>query len=170
MLNAIKTTALAATVSTIALASTAVATQTPPVAEVQVDVSVDAAQDSNAARVYDTITTDLAQAISERVTLGTGEDAYDIKVDIRKVALDGDTLLPDEEEFNQLEGVVVLNGPKAGKGNETFPVRISAMTGEQVVPAGFIEIKPGTDDFYDAMIISFAENVVEQLSGVYTGG
>lgn len=170
MLNVIKKTALAATVSTFALASAAAAVETPPVAEVKVEVSVEAAQDSNAARVYDTITTDLAQAISEQVTLGTGSDAYDIKVDIRKVALDGDTLLPDDAEFNQLEGVVVLQGPNPAAGNETFPVRISAMTGEQVVPAGFIEIKPGADDFYNAMIVSFAENVAEQLSGVYTGG
>lgn len=170
MLNVIKKTALAATVSTFALASVAAAVETPPVAEVKVEVSAEAAQDSNAARVYDTITTDLAQAISEQVTLGTGSDAYDIKVDIRNVALDGDTLLPNDAEFNQLEGVVVLQGPNPATGNETFPVRISAMTGEQVVPAGFIEIKPGTDDFYNAMIVSFAENVAEQLSGVYTGG
>lgn len=170
MLNLIKTTALAATVSTFALASFATAVETPPVAEVSVEVSALAAQDSNAARVYETITTDLAHAISDRVTLGTGEDSYDIRVDIRKVALDGDTLAPNGDAFNQLEGVVVLNGPNTGSGNETFPVRISAMTGEQVVPAGFIGVRPGTDDFYDAMIVSFAENVAEQLSGVYTGG
>lgn len=170
MFNVIKKAALVATVSTLALGSAAYALDTPPVSEVKVEVSAEAAQDSNAARVYDTITTDLAQAISERVTLGTGDDTYDIKVDIRKVALDGDTLLPDDTEFNQLEGVVVFDGPNAAKGNETLPIRISAVTGDQVVPAGYIALKPGTDDFYDAMIIGFAENVAEQLSGVYTGG
>lgn len=170
MLNVIKTTALAATISTLALASAATAVETPPVAEVNVEVSALAAQDSNAARVYETITTDLAQAIADRVTLGTGDDTYEIKVDIRKVALDGDTLAPNDDAFNQLEGVVVLDGPNTASGNETFPIRISAMTGTQVVPAGFIGIRPGTDDFYDAMIVSFAENVAEQLSGVYTGG
>ena len=169
MFNVMKKAALVATVSSLTLGTAAYAMQTPPVAEVKVEVSVEAAQDTNAARVYDTITTDLAQAITERVTLGTGDDTYDIKVDIRKVALDGDTLLPDAQEFNELEGVVVFDGPNTAKGNETLPIRISAMTSDTPAPAGTIQVKPGTDDFYDAMIAGFADNVAEQLSDVYTG-
>ncbi|WP_370401538.1 hypothetical protein [Sulfitobacter sp. JB4-11] len=170
MFDMIKKSALVATVGTLAFSSAAIAIETPPVSEVTVEVSAEAAQDDNAARVYDTITVDLAKAISERVTRGTGGDAYNIKVDIRKLALDGDTLQPDDTEFNQLEGVVVFNGPRSGAGNATLPIRISAVTGDQTAPEGVIMIKPGTDDFYDAMIAGFADNVAEELTGVYTGG
>ena len=109
MFTTIKSFTFAASVSLLALTS-ATAAELPKVSEISVDASYDAAQDSNAAALYPELQTDINKAVAEMVP--TSDDAADpiIRIDIRKIALDGDTYLPDSAEFNQIEGVVAIEG------------------------------------------------------------
>ena len=62
--------------------------------------------DTNAQALFPQITNDMKLAIANLVP--QSDDASDpiIHVDIRKIALNGDTILPESAEFNELEGVV----------------------------------------------------------------
>ncbi|MGC1506190.1 MAG: hypothetical protein WA782_18880 [Sulfitobacter sp.] len=139
------------------------------VSEIRVTTSYDAAQDSNAAEYFPEIATDVQVAIAKLIP--SSDNAADpiIRVDLRKVALDGDTILPDSAEFNQLEGVVAID-TNTGEGGQSFKVNIVAVTDMTAVPEGFVGIAPSPDDFYKAMVDGFALNVAEQYGTVNAAG
>ncbi|MDF3413635.1 hypothetical protein HKX62_04150 [Sulfitobacter sp. M74] len=160
---------LATTVSVMALAGTAMAGDMDGVSEIRVSTSYDAAQDSNAAAYFPEIATDVQVAIAKLIP--SSDNAADpiIRVDLRKVALDGDTILPDTAEFNQLEGVVAID-TNTGEGGQSFKVNIVAATDMTAVPEGFVGIAPSPDDFYNAMVEGFALNVAERYSTLNDAG
>ena len=171
MFTKIKMTALAASVSLIALGGAAFAMDaTYKVSVIDVEASMSAAEGSNAMALYPDITTDIQAAVASRVI--TSDDAGDpeIRIDIHKVALNGAAILPDTKEFNELEGVVSITGPEGADGGYTFPINIAAYTGDQIVPEGYSAVLPSETDFYEAMVNSFADSVAEGLEKLNPSG
>ncbi len=171
MFDTMKKLALATSVSVLALAGAVSAQDAVKVSKIDVAASYSAAQDSNAADVFPEIATDIQAAIAERVP--TSSDAADpmVRVDIRKVALDGDTMMvPDSAEFNELEGVVDISSENGTLGDLSFPINIAAYTAERAVPEGYVAVAPSDTDFYNAMISGFADTVAERLANMNTGG
>jgi hypothetical protein len=169
MFNTAKSLALAAGVSMLALTG-ANAQEMVKISVIDVETSYAAAEDSNAAQKFPEISEDIRAAIAERV--GTSDDAGDpsIHVDIRKIALDGDTFIPDSAEFNQIEGVVDIRSPDGEIGAVSFPVMVSATTEATALPEGWVQINPSTEDFYNVMVEGFANVVAENLANVNTAG
>ncbi len=166
MLNLVKP----AIVGCFVLAGTALMADDLKLSSIDVEASYAAAADSNAEALYPQITEDLRRAIAQRVS--TSDDAADpaLRVDIRRISLDGDTILPDSAEFNELEGVVSVNDKSGEIDGRSFPVAITARADAATLPEGWIQIAPGADDFYDAMVTAFADNVAASLENVNTSG
>ncbi|KHA52220.1 hypothetical protein [Sulfitobacter geojensis] len=169
MFVTMKKLTLATTVSVMALTGAALAADMDGVSEIRVSTSYDAAQDSNAAEHFPEIATDVQVAIAKLIPSSNNAADPIIRVDLRKVALDGDTMLPDSAEFNQLEGVVAID-TNTGEGGQSFKVNILAATDLNAVPEGYIGIAPSTEDFYNAMVEGFALNVAEQYGTVNEAG
>ncbi|GLT09807.1 hypothetical protein ACFQFQ_11085 [Sulfitobacter porphyrae] len=171
MFNNLKKLGLAAGVSLLALTSYANAADLPPISSIDVGTTYAAATDANAAEKFPDITTDLQEAIAKRVP--TSSDAADsrIRVELRKVSLNGNTMLNDAGEFNELEGVVSIESDDGSStGSRSFPVSIAALSADTQAPEGTVLIQPSTDDFYNVMIGAFADRVAEELGNVNTGG
>lgn len=171
MFTTMKKTALAASVSLIALSGAAFAQDEMfKVSVIDVEASMSAAEGSNAMALFPDITTDIQAAVASRVT--TSDDAGDpeIRIDIRKVALNGAAVLPDTKEFNELEGVVSITAPEGTDGSYTFPINIAAYTGDQIIPEGYVAVAPSDQDFYEAMVNSFADSVAEGLTKLNPSG
>ncbi|MCR8827304.1 hypothetical protein [Pseudosulfitobacter koreensis] len=133
-----------------------------PIAEVTVQADLTENVDANALQYYPQIEEDIARMIAERIDI-TG-DAGDpvIKVEIKGVMLDGDSILPDSAEFNELYGSINYTDDNREINAETIPVYIKAMTAE-TPEDGVIYIAPGRDDFYEAMITALVDKVVENV-------
>ena len=117
---------------------------------------------------------DITTAIAAQVTVDDAADAPRISVQINKVAIDGDTVLPDSGEFNQLEGTVTTHEAKneassnaeaqdPGAPIGSYALKMTAVSGEQVVPDGWITVAPSQDDFYNALITAYATTIVERI-------
>ncbi|MEP2428806.1 MAG: hypothetical protein ABJH99_22590, partial [Tateyamaria sp.] len=106
MFTNMKNIALAAGVSAIALSSSAFADEKIMVSAIDVESSVSASTEANAMDFYPDLEEDLRAEVAERVPMSSDAADPQIKIDIRKIALNGSTMLPDSKEFNQLEGVV----------------------------------------------------------------
>lgn len=161
---------LAGGVSLIALTGAAHAEDMPSVSEIDVSTSYEAAEDTNAQAVFPEISDDLRAEIAKRIP--TSSDAGDprIDVEVRKIALNGNMMIPETGEFNQLEGVVYIASDDADVDSRSFPVRISALPGEQTAPEGVTLIQPTTGDYYTVMISAFADRVAEELAKANTAG
>lgn len=165
-----KSFALAATLSIAALSTAATAEEMTKVSQINVTASYEAAEDTNAQALYPEITKDIQLAIAELVPVSDNGADPVVMVDIRKVALNGDTILPESAEFNQLEGVVSIE-VSSGPGGQSFPVNVTAVMADAgAVPEGYVVIAPSLDDFYRAMVEGFAVTVAEQISTLNTVG
>ncbi len=165
MFNTLRNLTIATAMTTAIFAIPANAADLQDVSEITVKASYDAAEGSNAQALYPEIASDIQLAIADMVPLSNNAADPIIRVDIRKVALNGDTMLPDSAEFNQLEGIVAIDR-SSGSGGQTFTVKIHATMDETAVPDGFVAIAPSLDDFYKAMVQGFALNVAEGLAKV----
>ena len=142
---------------------------------VEVKVDLSAFEDNNVLDYWSTLGEDITTAIAAQVTVDDTAEAPRISVEINKVAIDGDTVLPDSGEFNQLEGTVTtfaginkttaqaaeVNGTDANIGS--YPLRLSAVTGDQAVAEGWVVVPPSQDDFYNALITAYAAAIVERI-------
>ena len=169
MLNTMKKITLATAVSVMALSAPLTAREMPLASEIDVSASYEAAQDTNAQELFPGITDDIRVAIADLVPQSNDGADPIIRVDIRKIALDGDTVLPDSAEFNELEGVVSIE-TESGNGGQSFPIAIKAAAADGAVPAGYTVINPSLDDFYGAMVAAFAATVAEEFSELNLAG
>lgn len=133
-----------------------------PISEVNVHANLNENVDANAMQYYPQIETDVQRLIAERLSL-TG-DAGDpmIDVEIKGVLLDGDSVLPDSAEFNELRATINYTDDNGEINAEAYPVWIKASTAETPMD-GVIYLAPGQDDFYIAMISTLADTVVENI-------
>lgn len=153
----------AAATATAALLATQVWAAEPTIKEVTVNTDYSSLKESNAQSYYPELSQDLLEAILERISLTDEVEGYVIDVNIQSVSLDGDTMLPDSAEFNQMEGVMSLQSPMTNANTESYPIKIKAHSAEAAVPEGYVGVAPSTDDFYNAMIAGFADVVAEEL-------
>ncbi|MEB8386759.1 hypothetical protein OO012_05915 [Rhodobacteraceae bacterium KMM 6894] len=160
----------------LALGAGPLAAMEKTVSGVEVIVNLSAFEDSNALDYWPKLEDDLEQAIAGQVDLDDGADAPRITVEINKIAIDGDTVLPDSGEFNQMEGTVTTRAglnqivtssaeaaatPDAVIGS--YPLQMTAVTGDKTAPEGWIVIAPSQDDFYNALLGAYAMSVVERI-------
>ncbi len=170
MLTNMKNIALAAGVSVIALSNSAFAQDKIMVSKIDVESSVSAAAESNAMDFYPDLEEDLRAEVAERVPLSSDGADPQIKIDIRKISLNGATMLPDSKEFNELEGVVEITSPTSDNAGLSFPVKVSAYSGEDIAPEGYVNVPPSETEFYVALVSTFADVVAEGLANVNTAG
>ncbi|SEM18906.1 hypothetical protein SAMN05443999_1159 [Roseovarius azorensis] len=168
----LRTTALCTGLALIAAGPLAAMEKTLSGVEVKADLS--AYEDNNVLKFWPTLEEDITTAIASQVTVDDRADAPRISVEISKVAIDGDTTLPDTGEFNQLEGTVttyegVNNVASVSKGQArdaqigSYAMRMSAVSGEQEAPEGWVTVAPSQDDFYNALINAYATAIVERI-------
>ncbi|UOA31602.1 hypothetical protein DSM110093_01372 [Sulfitobacter sp. DSM 110093] len=170
MFTNMKNIALAAGVSAIALSGSAFADEKIMVSAIDVESSVSASTEANAMDFYPDLEEDLRAEVAERVPMSSDAADPQIKIDIRKIALNGSTMLPDSKEFNQLEGVVDITSPNGDNAGLSFPVMISAYAGDEIAPEGYVNVQPSETEFYVAMVSTFADVVAEGLANVNTAG
>jgi hypothetical protein len=169
MFDTVKKLSLAATVSLVALTGTAYAQEALRVSTVDVMASNAAATDSNAMEYFPQIADDVRAAIAERVPASNDASDPTISVDIRKIALDGSTMLPSAE-FNELEGVVSIASQNGTLGDRAFPVNIKAVAGDATAPEGYVMVPPSEGEFYTVMVAFFADQVAAGLADVFPAG
>ncbi|MEI4197209.1 hypothetical protein [Roseovarius sp. E0-M6] len=167
----LRTTALALTMSAMGVTASA---DTPVISDVEVDADYSAYKRSNVVEVWPSLEEGLGAAISSLVEFGNGEMPV-IKVELNKIAIDGDTALPDSGEINLIEGQVVVHASvdatveKAVDDREpdviqASPLIVTAMTGDGgAVPEGWVSGPPSEEDFYNALIGAYAVEFVNRL-------
>ncbi len=170
MLNNFRTFALAAGVSTMALAGAAFADEEIRISAIDVESSVSASVESNGMEYYPNLVEDIRTEVAERVAMSSDGSDPRIKIDIRKIALNGTTMLPNSKEFNQLEGVVDITSPTGDNAGYSFPVKVTAQSGDGILPEGYVIAQPTETEFYVALVSTFADVVAEGLTKVNTSG
>ncbi|MFV2052864.1 hypothetical protein [Aliiroseovarius sp. YM-037] len=138
--------------------------------EIDVQTDLSAVEGANAMEYWPTLNDDLRAAIAAQVDLA--EDANRVMVEIHSVTLDGSGVLPESGEFNQLQGTIAVFEPKTGQEADdgdiapvtSYPLNLDASVADGgVAPEGWIRIPPSTDDFYTALVNTFAIEVVKNL-------
>lgn len=139
---------------------------------VEVKTDLSAFENSNALEFWPTLSEDIGQAIASELTIDDQSKEPRIVVSINKVAINGETTLPDTGEFNQLEGTVTMFPARGADNSETsnsssatgsYALKVSATSGEVDVPENWIVIPPSQDDFYEALTNAYAMEVVERI-------
>lgn len=169
MLDNIRKLALAAGVSAMALGSAVMAAEPVKISAIDVQTTV-STDDSNVIEFYPDLADDLRAEVAERVALSSDGADPQIKIDIRKVALNGATMLGDDRLFNQIEGVVDITSPTGETSAFSFPVKVAAQSGDEILPEGYVAVPPSETEFYVAMVSTFADVVAEGLEQVNTSG
>ncbi|MGX0904845.1 hypothetical protein ACSSV8_003439 [Roseovarius sp. MBR-79] len=140
----------------------------------EVTSNLTAYEDNNVLKFWPSLDEDLATAIASKLTIDDKADAPRISVEINKVSIDGDTVLPDSGEFNTLEGTVTthagtnnaVSNSRAGTPDAltgSYPLRMTAVSGERKVPDDWVVVAPSQDDFYNALIDAYATAIVERI-------
>ena len=136
------------------------------VKDVSVNIDIDAATGANALTYYPEMADDLKRFIVAELPVSDDPNGYTVQVDVQSVTLNGDTMLPDSREFNQIEGVMSVLAPDTNANTESYPIRVYARSADHAVPAGYAVIEPSSDDFYQAMIDGFATEVADKAPDV----
>lgn len=163
MKTILKTTALA---GVLAMSAAVPAAMALDVEDINVDMQRVAVQDGGAGNFYSSIGTDLADAIAEVTTAGSGDDAVDVNVSIRKISLDGSPIGPNAPEFNEMDGVVSITKKDGGDAIISYPVRLAAYADDRPMPEGFISIAPSDEDYYISLLSAFAQETAQGLDRV----
>ena len=146
---------------------TAPAALAEEVSEVRVEAELTDAAEANALSRWPTIEQDLEAAIISKLEDMRSDDGWIVQVKLNEVSLSGAKLLPEDGEFNTLDGWIFAFPDDTRERNEEKKVRITAVTGDAEVPENTVMlILPTEQQFYDAMLDAFAENVVEFTSGI----
>lgn len=140
--------------------------------DVEVKTDLSAFENSNALEFWPTLSEDIGEAIASELTIDDQSGESRIVVAINKVAINGETTLPDTGEFNQLEGTITTFPAKGAANTETgdsssatgsYALKVSATSGEVDVPENWIVIPPSQGDFYEALTNAYAMEVVERI-------
>ncbi|MBI6630392.1 hypothetical protein [Pontibaca salina] len=132
------------------------------VKEITVTAEPATADGMNAMMYYPQMEADLQQAIAERVPVSDAAKGYDVHVSLNRVALNGETMLPESQEFNSMQGTVTITSPQTTAAPRSYPVNLRASSAGPA-PEGFVTIEPGPNEFYSAMIAAFADIVAQDL-------
>ena len=155
----------AATAALALLSAPALAASEPTVKEVNVTAQV-TNLDSNAQEFYPNIAHDILTEITNIMPLTHDQQGFVIDVVVQNVSLDGNSVLPDSREFNQIEGVMSIRAQDTNANSESFPIKVVAQGAGVATPEGFAVVEPSTTDFYQALIAGFAREVAERETEV----
>ena len=133
------------------------------VKEITVTADSNDAMDMVSQQYYPSITKDLNEAILAAVPIDDNPAGYTINVNITSLAFDGDTALPDNHEFNEMNGMLTIDSMNSSSADVNVPVSIIAHTGDSAIPEGYVAVNPSRDDFYNAMIAGYAQAVASRL-------
>lgn len=157
----------------LALGAAPLSAQEKTLSDVDVTSDLSAFEESNALEFWPDLTDDLGKAIASHVNIDEQAEAPRMVVEINKVAIDGEPVLPDSGEFNQIEGTVAMHpSRKAGSNTETdaelppmgsYALTVSAKAAEGEAPEGWVVIPPSEGDFYNVLINAYAMEVVERI-------
>lgn len=139
------------------------------VSSVQVQSNLTAYQNNNVLKFWPTLDVDLERAIASKLNVNERADAPRISVEINSVMIDGDTVLPNSGEFNQLEGTVTTN-ESTNKGSSathtedrddkigSYSLRVTANSSEREVPEGWVGVAATQDNFYTTLIDGYVSH------------
>lgn len=141
---------------------------------VEVKSDLSSYEDNNVLKFWPTLDEDLATSIASKLNIDEKSDAPRISVEINKVSIDGDTVLPDSGEFNTLEGTVTTHTGASetvsGSQDEAtdvqtggYPLRMTAISGEHDLSDDWVTVAPSQDNFYTALIDAYAAAIVERV-------
>ena len=139
---------------------------------VEVKTDLSAFENSNALEFWPSLPGDISKAIASKLTIDNQSEEPRVVVSINKVAINGETTLPESGEFNQLEGTVTMFPANVAANTEaentppatgSYALKVSATSGEIDVPDNWIVVPPSQDDFYEVLTEAYAEEVVERI-------
>ncbi|WP_136635345.1 hypothetical protein [Pseudooceanicola onchidii] len=135
-----------------------------PVGEIATETNFDSMKNPNALDYYPEVAADINAAISERAKVdpGMGERPVDLEVRILSMRLNDDPVLTGDGAFNMLEGLVTVEDSANGKTVISQPILLNAE--EMEVP--YLSVSPENRDFYNAMVLAFADRAVEIANSV----
>ena len=153
------------------LISTASATYAEQVTVSAVEVAAELADVNNkkALEYYPNVQVDLQAALTDQLAPLVGDDGHTVTVRIDEISLDGQPLREDQG-FNTLTGFVYVLPPTEAQSDsdqepadtaavETFNIQLTATS----LGAG---LQPGSDDYYRAMVLAFAQSAAEKVAAV----
>lgn len=135
-----------------------------PVRDIESIAFFESMKNPNALDYYPDVAEDVAAAIRDRVDLADEDTVRAVDLDIRitSMRLNDNPVLTDNGEFNILEGLVIVSDDIGDGVVESLPVILRAE--EMDVP--YPSTSPDTADFYNAMVLAFADRAVEITEGV----
>ncbi len=164
----------------LAVAPLAAVAADPQLSEIEVNVELEAATDSNALEFWPTLEADLearlAQAFADNIT--TEPTASRLQVNISEVSVDGNALLAGAGEFNTLNGTVALFPPtqdSAGGTDSGVEPPMTAAAGVYAVPelpatlpsdGPVMILSPSDGTVYNVMLDKFTEVVVRRVEAM----
>ena len=137
----------------------------PTVKSVDVEVDMEAIDNSAAAAYWTAIADDLENAIVARITDQVADEGVKVKVDIEEVSLSSgftDTL---GLEDTRLVGDVIMTHDTDNGRFGAYKLTVDVNAARVLIPEGtdLVSLPADTRVYYDAMIKAFAEGVVERL-------
>jgi hypothetical protein len=150
------TTALTLTMAPMAIA------ENVTVSSVAVEARLSAGDDSNALKLWPDVTSDLQKMVKDAVQPMWADDGLKVNVRLTEMSLEGETMLPDDGEFNWLSGWVFIYRDNAPV--KSFPVIMRADSADAVsVPGSVIVVSPTDNDYYHALLTGFATHTASVL-------
>lgn len=145
-----------------AVSSTAFAAQT--ISEIDVSVDLPAIENSEAAKVWTSLGTDLETAIAERVAGQLGEDGTEVVIDINEVALATAFENAYALDDSSLVGMVDIRVPGL-LNNEEYELTVTASQALAALDPSIdrSSLTIASEEVYRAMIEAFADNVSLKL-------
>lgn len=135
------------------------------VGSVAVEAKLAAGDDTNALKLWPDVTEDLQKMVKDAVQPMMADDGVDVKVRLTEMSLEGETMLPDDGEFNWLSGWVFLY--RDGTPVKSFPVIMRADSPDAVsVPGAVIVVAPNDSDYYNALLAGFAAHTAQVLDNM----
>jgi|GEM_PF-880344 len=135
------------------------------VKEIEVSIDLPAISNPAAALRYTHIADDLKAAIAARLVDRLGEDGMKISVDLSEVELSSSFTDAIGAADTRLVGAVKISDEKDNSHFKTYELTLDVNQAKPFFPAtvDLSKLSANSDDFYNAMIAAFADNVVKSL-------
>lgn len=163
-----KRTVLFALLTSASLAATPLLAEPLDISGVGVKADLEAV-DSNALDRWPDIAEDLTLAITAGLSDQFKENGdYEVRVDVKDISNLGSAYLGDDGKFNRLEGWVYIDGPDSDEPLKKYHIALKAEELEGFKPVNVAIVPPDRAEFYDALVMAFADQVVTDVSELQT--
>ncbi|SEP64423.1 hypothetical protein [Thalassovita taeanensis] len=144
-----------------ALSTTAQAAQLP-VVDVVVTSEIDGIENANAMQYWPEIEGDLESAIEKELTNMVEVNGFIVDVFIQEVRLNDSPVLTDDGRFNYIAGYIDVYEKNENVPHHTLPLILKAYE-DDTPQDGVIYVSPDVEDFYGALLTTFAEKTATYL-------